>query len=62
MKLIDPKHPFFAPVWRRWVVSVLPLAWAAFELTSGNPGWAALFGAAGGYAFYILILTFPKPD
>ena len=59
MKLIDPDHPFFVPVWRRWLVSGGPLAWAVFELATGNAGWAVLFGAAGAYAFYELIIRGP---
>jgi len=56
MKLIDPDHPFFKPVWRRWVTGLVPLAWAGVELYTGNPGWALAFGAAGAYALWVLIL------
>lgn len=59
MKLIDPDHPFFAQAWRRWLTVILPLAWAGFELFNGSPGWALMFGAAGVYAFYMLILKGP---
>lgn len=59
MKFIDPDHPFFAPVWRRWATGVVPLAWAGFEAVSGNPGWAVLFGAAGAYALWILVIIGP---
>jgi len=62
MQFLDPKHPFFASKWRRWATCVLPLGWAAFEVVGGNPGWALLFGAAGAFAVYKLILTFPKDD
>lgn len=61
MQILDPKHPFFALKWRRWATSLFPLLMAGVELYSGSPGWAMLFGAAGLYAFYRLILTFP-PD
>lgn len=56
MKLIDPDHPFFRPLWRRWATALLPAAWAGVETANGSPGWALLFGAAGGYAFWVLIL------
>lgn len=59
MKLIDPDHPFFRPVWRRWASALLPLAWALVELFTGSPGWAILFGALGGYAFYMLVMKGP---
>ncbi|PKP74113.1 MAG: hypothetical protein CVT84_10055 [Alphaproteobacteria bacterium HGW-Alphaproteobacteria-6] len=56
MPLIDPDHPFFRPPWRRWATVLAPGGWAIFELVTGSPGWAMLFGAAGGYAFWVLIL------
>lgn len=59
MALIDPKHPFFAPAWRRWATVVLPLIWTAVEIATNSPGWAILFGVMGVYAFYVLIWTFP---
>ena len=34
---------------------------AAFELTTGNPGWAALFAAAGAWCFYEFFVIF-DPD
>lgn len=59
MKFLDADHPFFKPVWRRWATALFPLAWALFELAWGNTGWAMLFGAVGGYAFWILIVKGP---
>ncbi len=59
MKFLDANHPFFRPVWRRWVTAALPLGWAVVEIVMGNPGWAMMFGAAGAYAAWVLILTGP---
>lgn len=59
-KFLDPDHPFFKPVWRRWLTAVLPLGWAIVELASGNALWALLFGAVGIYAFWVLIVKGPS--
>lgn len=60
MRFIDADHPMFARPVVRWLTAVLPLIWAAVELASGNPGWAILFGAAGAYAVYELIIVGPS--
>lgn len=60
MKLLDQSHPFFRPAWRRWATVILPGLWAGFEFWTGSPGWGFLFGAAAAYAFYMLVLTFPR--
>jgi hypothetical protein len=59
MKFLDPNHPFFQPVWRRWASALVPALWAAVELYNGSPGWAVVFGAAGAYAFWVLIIKGP---
>lgn len=61
MKIIDPDHPFFAPLWRRWATVIFALFWAGVELFAlQSPGWAVLFGAAGVFAFYVLIYQGPS--
>lgn len=55
MKFLDPADPFFRPIWRRRAVVIAPALWAAFELFSGNAFWALLFGAAAGYAWWMLL-------
>ena len=56
--LFNLRAPFFAPKGRRVVVTAFLLGWAAFELLTGNPGWAALFGAAGAWCFYEFFVVF----
>jgi hypothetical protein len=58
-KFLDPDHPFFAPVWRRWATALFPLAWAIVEVIGGSPGWAVAFAAVGLYAFWVLIVKGP---
>lgn len=60
MKFLDADHPFFAPLWRRWVTVLVLVAWGGFEAWSGNPGWAILFIAAGGYAAWELLIRRPS--
>lgn len=64
MKLLDADHPFFIPVWRRWVTVLAPLAWSVVEFRYNGPGWGVLFAGAGLYAFWILIVKGPgkSPD
>ncbi|MEO8243798.1 MAG: hypothetical protein ABI832_15965 [bacterium] len=59
-KLLDADDPFFAQVWRRWVVTLIPLVWGCVELYTGAPMWALLFGLAGGYAGYVLLVKGPQ--
>ena len=59
MKLIDPHHPFYRPLWRRIAIPAACLGWAGVELSAGATGWALLFGAAGAYAAWVLLLTWP---
>lgn len=56
---LDANHPMFRRPWVRWVTALVPLAWAGFELWMGNGLWAVLFGAAGAYAFWVLIVKGP---
>lgn len=59
MKFLDANHPFFAPVWRRWVTVLFPLVWGGVEFWFDSPGWGVLFVAAGLYAGYELIFKGP---
>jgi len=57
MRLIDPNHPFFKPAWRRYLVVAAPFVWAGVEQVNGNPGWALIFAAIGGFLAWELIVT-----
>lgn len=47
MDFLGLQHPFFRPVWRRWLTVAFCFGWAAFELINGSPLWAMIFGALG---------------
>jgi hypothetical protein len=56
MKFLDRDHPMFSRAWVRWLTVLFPALWAAVELYFESPGWAVLFAAMSGYAFWVLIL------
>lgn len=61
MKLLDVQHPFFRPLWRRIVITVLCLGWAVFEFVTASPFFGVLFGAIGLYCVYQFFFAFdPK--
>ena len=59
--LFDLQHPWMRPLWRRFLVTALSFAWAGVELATGNPGWAALFGAAGAWCAYQFFVVWTDP-
>ena len=59
-KFLDANHPFFRPVWRRWVTGLLPMAWGVAEFWFDSPGWGILFVGAGAYALYVLVVIGPS--
>ncbi len=66
---LNIRHPYFRPLWVRLVITGVALGWALFEFLAGNPGWALIFGAAGGWCFYEFFVVFdpanyeePKDD
>ncbi len=36
-QILDPTHPFFKPLWRRLLCTVLPLAWAGWSIRMVRP-------------------------
>ncbi|HID67200.1 MAG TPA: hypothetical protein EYP31_02790 [Roseibacterium sp.] len=60
MRLIDPDHPFFQAAWRRWLLVLVPFAWAFVELSNGSTIWAYLSAAIGGILAWNLIITWPR--
>jgi hypothetical protein len=54
--MIDPNHPFYAPLWRRLLIVAVCFVWAGFELYTGEPFWGIIVGAVGAYATYKLFV------
>lgn len=61
MPLLDPNHPFFRKPLVKWATVLLPMLWGGVEFLMGNTGWAVLFGAAGAYALWVLVIA-PSKD
>lgn len=58
MRIAGVRHPFFLPRGRRVATVIATGAWAALELSLGNPGWAMFFGAIAGYCAYEFFVVF----
>ena len=58
MPFLDPQHPMFRHAWVRWLVSVGPMVWGAYEFWIGEVLWGFAFAGLGFYAFLILILKY----
>jgi hypothetical protein len=57
---IEQAHPFYRPLWRRWVIVGTTLIWAALEwFVARDPFWGLLASALAGYTAWVLIFTFP---
>ena len=56
--MFDLNHPFFRPLWRRVAVVAVCLGWAGFELATGSPLWAVIFGGLGLYAAWGFFFAF----
>ncbi len=63
MKIIDPDHPFYRPLWRRLAIVGVTLAWAGVEAWTGATGWAVFFVAVAAYAAWMLVANYkPKTE
>ncbi len=62
MKLFDLQVPFFKPLWIRIAVTAFCFGWTVFELVSGSPFWAILFGAMGVYCAHQFFVAFDPKD
>ncbi|HEV7256013.1 MAG TPA: DUF3329 domain-containing protein [Mesorhizobium sp.] len=54
----DADHPFLRPLWRRVALVAFCAAWGLFELVSGSPGWALLFGGMAAYGAWLYLINY----
>ncbi len=52
---------FFAPLWRRVLITVLVGAWAAFEWVRGDSFWGTLVAAIFAYCVWAFFLNWKDP-
>ena len=58
MKIIDPAHPFYKPLWRRVVITAVVAGMLVFELLVGKDGfWIVITGALLAYTAWILLIS-----
>ena len=53
--MFDLDHPFFRPLSRRIIVTLIVVVWSGFEFVAGSPFFAMLFAALGawcGWSFF----------
>lgn len=62
LRAFDVQSRMFIPLWRRVAVVGLCGLWAFFEWSSGNSGWALLFGAIGAYCAHQFFIAFNPPE
>lgn len=62
LRAFDVQSRVFIPLWRRVAVVGFCGLWAVFEWSSGNPGWALLFGAIGAYCAHQFFIAFNPPE
>lgn len=62
MSLIDPKDPFYQPLWRRLAIVAVCAAWLGFELHEGaaQPLFAVIAGGILLYAAWVLVLNWQR--
>ncbi len=60
--LLELRHPFFLPMWRRVLLVALLAGWVGLEIAMGNVIWALLAGGIGVYAGYVFFFAFDQDN
>ncbi|MEL7026618.1 MAG: DUF3329 domain-containing protein [Pseudomonadota bacterium] len=58
MKGFEVRIPFFRPLWRRFLLVGIVVAWIGVEILHGAWIWAALFAAIAAYLAWSFFVTF----
>ena len=54
--MLNLRHPFFNPFWRRLAVVAVCFLWGIVEMSTGAVFWAVIFlglGAVAGYVYFL---------
>jgi hypothetical protein len=61
MKILDPAHTFYRPVWVRGLIVAFCGAWTAVEALVGDPFFMVIMGALTVYTLRVLFMTYKLP-
>lgn len=61
-KVLDFRHPFFRPLWRKIALVAVLAIWTLIEVFAGHPVWGLLVGGICAYAVYGFFLAPPLTD
>lgn len=61
LRLLEPDHPFFRPLWVRILVVAVAIGWGLFEYVLGNPFWSLVFWGLGLYAAWGFFIAAERP-
>jgi hypothetical protein len=60
--LLDNRHPFFRPLWRRVLTVLVCLVWSVIEFATGAPFWGTIAIGLAGYGVWALFITYEADE
>lgn len=60
--MLDVRHPFFRPLWRRIATVAFVAAWLGIEIAAGSLWWGLLAAGIGAYLVYEFFIAFDPED
>ena len=61
-EMLELRIPLFKPLWRRILLVLVCLGWGIFENSLGNPIWALVFCAIGGFCAWQFFVIWKDPE